>query len=100
MRTKITKRDLEEKVIGFDGVVVRRKAGEVKFGRGYFYRHGQTAEKFAACMGKELEKEFPGRFRLKDCGDHWAAFRGGASLWMSSHFWVVFSVDLVDQQTD
>ncbi len=90
---KITAKELEEKVSGFDGVVVRRKAGEVKFGRGYFYRHGSSYLGFAARIEKELKKEFPGRFTLKNCGDHFAAFRGGDSLWKGSHFWAVFSMD-------
>ena len=92
MEKKITAKVLEERVSGFDGVVVRHKTGEVKFGGGYFYRHGMTGEKFAAKIKAQLDGQFPGRFSLKDCGDHWAAFRGGASLWASSHFWAVFSM--------
>ena len=88
---KITARILEEEVGGFDGVVVRQKRKEVKFGRGYFYHHGQTADQFAARTAEELEKVFPNTFKLKDCGDHFAAFRGGASLWASSHLWAEFS---------
>ena len=86
---KVTKRMLEETVTGFDAVIVRKT--EAKFGREYYYRHGQTAKSFSSEIKAELDKQFPGRFELKDCGDHWAAFKGGASLWASSHFWAVFS---------
>ena len=92
MTKKITAKTLEEELMGADGIIVRRKTSEIKIGRSYFYTHGQTAEKFVAKMKEQLDETFPGRFELKDCGDHWAAFRGGASLWASSHFWAIFSM--------
>ena len=92
MEKKITTKVLEDVLIGADGIIVRRKVNEVKIGGGYYYRHGQTQETFAAKMKEQLDKAFPGKFELKECGDHWAAFRGGATLWGSSHFWAIFSM--------
>ena len=54
---------------------------------GYFYRHGRTEDGVEA----EVLEIFP-EAKIVGKGDHWAAFRGGASMKASSHFWVEFTV--------
>lgn len=56
--------------------------------RGFFYRHGMTAEKFRAAVEARLAK-LQGA-EIIDCGEHYTAFSGGASLARSSHWWVTF----------
>lgn len=89
---KLTATVLEDRLIGVDGIRVNQKHKEAKFARSYFYTHGQTAEKFAASVKEQLDVEFFAKFELKECGDHWAAFKGGASVWAGSHFWATFSM--------
>ena len=69
----------------------RDGSGNFVFRKGYFYRHGADAQQFAdqvkqKCNDAELNCE------VVDHGDHWASFKGGASLAKSSHFWVVATV--------
>jgi hypothetical protein len=67
--------------------VARQKDGTYLARKGYFYHHGQTSEKLAERVAAAL----PG-VTVLDHGDHFAAFRGGAPLAKSSHFWVRFTV--------
>ena len=67
--------------------VSRRRDGTIVVRRGYFYRHGQDAEDFQLAVGSALIKAGI-QYSIKDYGDHWARFRGGASLAKSSHWWV------------
>ncbi len=65
----------------------RDGSGHFVFRRGYFYRHGIDQHKFAKRISFELS-ELGIDHKIVDCGDHWAPFRGGASIAQSSHFWV------------
>jgi hypothetical protein len=67
--------------------ISRQKDGSVMFRRGYFYHHGQTAEGFRDGISAALIKAGIDH-RIEDCGDHWAAFRGGAGVKQNSHFYV------------
>ena len=67
--------------------VSRRRDGSIVIRRGYFYRHGQDAEDFRIAVCKRLN-DAGFQYSVKDYGDHWAAFKGGASLAKSSHWWV------------
>lgn len=67
--------------------ISRQKDGSIMFRRGYFYRHGCTAEKFRDAVSAELTKANIVH-TVVDHGDHWAPFNGGASLARSSHFYV------------
>lgn len=69
-----------------DGVG-KKKDGTIVVRRGYFYRNGMDSEKFAAGVTARLAAAgIP--LTVKDHGDHWTSFNGGASLANSSHFWV------------
>lgn len=67
--------------------VSKKKDGTIVLRRGYFYRNGMSAEKFAAGV-EGLLKAADLPLTVKSFGDHYASFRGGASLATSSHFWV------------
>ena len=69
-----------------DGVS-RKKDGTIVVRRGYYYTHGKDAEDFFLAVGAALKKAGI-QYSVKDYGDHWAAFKGGASLAKSSHWWV------------
>jgi hypothetical protein len=60
--------------------------------RGYFFSGGNNSVGFA----ERIKRVFPNAVII-DHGDHWAAFRGGASTAQSSHWWVKFK--LVDSQS-
>lgn len=66
---------------------VTRKGDLYTFRAGYYYRHGQTEDSVATRISKALTAHGY-RHEIVDKGDHWAAFRGGASIARSSHFWV------------
>ena len=67
--------------------VSRDKEGNFVFRKGYYYRMGMDSQKFANNVKNSLEKAGL-NVEVVDHGDHWAAFRGGASIKASSHFWV------------
>jgi len=71
------------------GSVAKNKEGNFVARKGYFYRMGSTAEKFA----ETIRSRFAAKginIEIVNSGDHWAPFRGGASLARSSHFYVEF----------
>ena len=64
-----------------------KKGGNILCRWGYFYTHGATAEDYAMKIRRLLtNNKIP--YRIVDCGNHWAAFRGGASVANQSHFYV------------
>jgi hypothetical protein len=65
----------------------KKADGTIVVRRGYFYRNGMTSEKFAQIVQGVLARSNID-LTVKEHGDHWAAFRGGASVANSSHFWV------------
>ena len=84
LTTKQVKEGLEKAEVHFD-TIGKNKAGNYVIRRGYFYRHGNSATEMANRVSEA-------GFEVVDSGDHWAAFRGGASTRQSSHFWVEFKV--------
>lgn len=71
--------------------VGRRKDGTIIVRRGYFYRGGLTADKFAECVTKRLVANGINA-QCVDSGDVWKPFRGGDSIAQGSHFYAVFRV--------
>ena len=67
--------------------VSKRRDGSIVIRRGFYYRHGQDAEGFSLAVGAALIKAGI-QFNVKDYGEKYAAFRGGASLASQSHWWV------------
>jgi hypothetical protein len=62
---------------------VSRKGDVITLRRQFFYRHGKTS----ADLAERAKLALPG-FEVIDHGEHYAAFRGGASVAKSSHWWV------------
>lgn len=91
------KKALKEAI--FDSVG-QKKNGNIVVREGYFYTHGRTSEKLAESIKKILNhKEIS--FACVYHGNHWATFRGGASLASSSHFWVeVVPITLTEDGKD
>ncbi len=76
---------------GIADSVGKKKNGNVVIRRGFFYRRGMDAHKFAG--GVETALRTSGLdFVVVDRGEHWTAFSGGASTANSSHFWVEIAV--------
>ena len=67
--------------------VGRNRAGNVVVRYGYFYRNGLEANAFAQHIEDQLI-ELGRDVRVVAFGDHWAPFKGGASVAKQSHFWV------------
>jgi hypothetical protein len=63
------------------------KNGVITVRRGYFYSGGKTAQDFA----DRIQRDIP-EAKIIDYGEHWAAFKGGASVAKQSHWWVKFTV--------
>lgn len=70
---------------------VSKHKGVFKAYRGFFYRHGYNKDAFFARIDEELTKAGI-EHTMIDCGELWAAFRGGAPVQKSSHFWATFTV--------
>jgi hypothetical protein len=65
----------------------QKKDGTIVVRRGFFYRNGNDSAKFAINVAKLLA-ELP--VVMKEHGEHYSSFRGGASVANSSHWWVEF----------
>jgi hypothetical protein len=68
--------------------VSKRRDGSIVIRRGFYYRHGQDAESYRIAVTKKLNACDGMPYNLKDYGEHWTTFRGGASLANSSHWFV------------
>lgn len=90
---KVTLMKLVRDAVSADGIS-KNKAGNFMFRKGYFYRMGDGCDKFAARVTAALTAAGIAH-TLVDTGDHWAAFRGGAPLAKSSHFYVEVKIDEV-----
>lgn len=69
----------------------RNKAGNIVLRREFFYTHGKTSEDFASKVQAQLDSAGIAA-NVIDSGEQWAAFRGGASVAKSSHWWVEVAV--------
>jgi len=67
--------------------VSKRRDGSIVIRRGFYYRHGADAETYKIAVCKRLN-EAGMNYHLKDYGEKWTSFRGGASLASQSHWWV------------
>lgn len=68
--------------------VGRRKDGSIVIRMGFYYRHGQDAESYRIAICKRLNACDGMPYSIKDYGEHWTTFRGGASLANQSHWFV------------
>jgi hypothetical protein len=67
--------------------VGKTKAGSIVIRRTFFYRNGMSSEKFTAAV-KSLLEQCGYEFQILRDGEHYAPFRGGASVAQSSHWYV------------
>ena len=74
--------------------VGKRRDGTFILRSGFFYRHGRTAETFAARVVTDL-KAAGIEAHVVDKGEQWKAFKGGASIANSTHWWVIVSASRV-----
>ena len=65
----------------------KRRDGSYVIRRGFFYRHGVDADTYRIAVTKKLN-ESGIQYSLKDWGEKWTTFRGGASLSNQSHWFV------------
>lgn len=83
--------------MGFDSVSISK--GIVTVRRGFFYRHGGTAEGFTAKVLEAVREEFPRtEFEVVDSGEVWKPFKGGASTANQSHWFV--KMKLAEEKID
>jgi len=68
--------------------VGKRRDGSIILRKGFFYRHGCTAEMYGQGVLTACER-IGVKVQLLEVGEHYAAFRGGASVANSSHWYVV-----------
>ena len=64
---------------------VSKRNGLFTVRRGFFYTHGRNAE----YLVNAVKRAFPG-VQVRDFGEVWKPFRGGASVAAQSHWFVVF----------
>lgn len=83
----LTARALSE-IVWADQVSKKRDgSGNFIFRKGYFYSHNDNEDNFAEHITKQCEDNNL-NVNIVDKGNHWAAFKGGASIAKSSHWWV------------
>ena len=67
--------------------ISRDKEGNFIFRKSFYYRHGISPDSYAHSIGAQLtDAGFD--YEILDKGEHYAGFRGGASIKQSSHWWV------------
>lgn len=71
--------------------VGKKKDGTMVARRGFYYRHGFTAEKFEAAVTEALTAAGL-KFEVTDRYEIWKPFNGGASVAAGSHWGVEFKV--------
>ena len=67
--------------------VGKKRDGSFVIRRGFYYRHGQDAEGYKIAVCKKLNDSGLD-YSLKDYGEHFTSFRGGASISNQSHWFV------------
>ena len=85
MERKPTKKYLQDNVHVDE--VSKNKAGHFVFRNGFFYTHGRTKDDLVADVQRSLTELGFKNFRFVDAGEHWRAFKGGASLRTQSHWY-------------
>jgi hypothetical protein len=73
--------------LGVDAESVTKSKGVYTFRVGFYYTHGRTADD----LTDKVRAAFPEAV-VEDSGEVWKAFRGGASLAQSSHWFVKFTL--------
>lgn len=68
-----------------------KKGGNILCRWGYFYTSGVTSQDYVDKIMELLNKHHI-NFNIVDSGDHWAAFRGGASVANQSHWFVEIKI--------
>jgi hypothetical protein len=76
---------------GYADSISRKRNGNILIRRGFFYRHGVTAESLCNHIEFRL-KEAGIRYRLVSYGEVWKPFKGGSTIANSSHWWVELTV--------
>jgi hypothetical protein len=85
-KSKSTDTAIVRAVVNADAVG-RLQNGNVVVRRGFFYRHGCDAEKFAAGVKASLDKAGI-KYQIVDTWEKWTAFNGSSKLANSSHWGV------------
>jgi len=67
--------------------VGKRRDGSFVIRLGFYYRHGVDAEAYRIAVTKKLNGSGL-NYSLKDWGEKWTTFRGGASISNQSHWFV------------
>jgi hypothetical protein len=67
------------------------KDGYIKCCWGFFYTNGVTSEDYVNAVKTLLNKNKI-KFNIKDSGEVWKAFKGGASTANQSHWFVVIKI--------
>ena len=65
----------------------KNKEGAIVVRRGFFYRNGMSTDKFTAFVDHKL-REAGLSFKIVRDGEHYAPFRGSATVAQSSHWYV------------
>jgi hypothetical protein len=67
--------------------VGKKRDGSFVIRRGFYYRHGADAETFKMAVCERLNDSGID-YSIKDYGEHYTTFRGGASINAQSHWFV------------
>ena len=78
----MTMKEIKAVLSGYVDSVGVKKDGAYQVKRGYFYRHGMTAERLAGVIAEKI----PGA-KITDARDHWAQWTA------ASYFVVVFTIN-------
>jgi hypothetical protein len=65
----------------------KNKAGAIVIRKGFFYRNGWSSGEFTYFVDHKL-REAGLSFKIVRDGEHYAPFRGGATVAQSSHWYV------------
>ena len=73
-------------------LISKNRSGNYMVRRGYFYRMGGDSYTFSQALLIQIAN-LGFKIKFVDHGDHWAPFKGGASVSKSSHFYAEFIIE-------
>lgn len=82
----MTTKQIKE-LLNFDIDTISKRNSIFTVRKGFFYRHGKSTQDLIDNIKAKILNAI-----IIDSGEHWAAFRGGASVANSSHWFVKFTV--------
>ena len=93
MKGKIAK--VAKAIIATTSLDCKITKGNLVVAKGYYYGNGYSPQHLEDMLTKLFNK-YNININTIDSGDVWKAFKGGASIWQQSRFWVELNISTIE----